>query len=473
MKVAVIGAGPAGMSAAYQLCKAKASVQVFEAAPGVGGLARTIELWGQKVDLGPHRFLSSDRRVNELWLEVVGRDYEMVNRLTRIVYRRKFFHYPLKALDAFNKLGPWEAARCVASYAKVRMSPIPLDGSFETWVVNRFGRRLFEIFFKSYSEKLWGISCLQLDSDFAAQRIKKLNLLEAVKNALRAGRGNRHKTLADQFAYPTGGTGMVYERMADFVNSHGGKVICGKAVKRVLAENNRATAIEFEDGTTEAFDHIVSTMPITQLVSRLPGVPADILQKAEALKFRNTILVFLEVDGTDLFPDNWVYMHSPELQMGRVSNFRNWVPQLYGLAKTTILSIEYWCYDEDALWKQSDESLIAAASDELRKTGLIGDAVIRGGHVHRIKRCYPVYSIGYKEHLQPVEAYLSSIANLSVIGRYGAFKYNNQDHSILMGILAAENIMQGRKHNLWSVNTDYDTYQESTVITKTGLEKMA
>jgi protoporphyrinogen oxidase len=470
MKVAVIGAGPAGMSAAYQLCKARNETQVFEAGPGVGGLAKTVELWGQKVDLGPHRFLSSDRRVNELWLEVVGADYEMVNRLTRIVYRRKFFHYPLKPMDAFAKLGPWEAARCVASYAKVRFAPTPLDGSFESWVVNRFGQRLFEIFFKSYSEKLWGISCRSLDSDFAAQRIKKLTLSEAVKNALSGGRGNKHKTLADQFAYPLGGTGMVYERMAAAVNKNGGRVHCRCPVQRVLMENNRAIGIELEDGTLEKFDHVVSTMPITQLVSRLPGVPEDVRKKAGSLKFRNTILVYLEVKSANLFPDNWVYIHSPDLRMGRISNFRNWVPQLYGNAKTTILAIEYWCYDEDAIWTDDDEKLIQLASTELRQTGLVSEAQILGGHVHRIKRCYPVYDLGYKERLRPVEAYLSSIAGLSVIGRYGAFKYNNQDHSILMGILAADNIASGAKHNLWEVNTDYDTYQESTVITKTGLK---
>jgi protoporphyrinogen oxidase len=471
MRVAVIGAGPAGMSAAYQLCKAGVETHVFEAGPSVGGLSRTIELWGQKVDLGPHRFLSSDRRVNELWLEVVGADYEMVNRLTRIVYRRKFFHYPLKPLDAFSKLGLWEAARCVISYGQARLSPVPVDGSFENWVVNRFGRRLFEIFFKSYSEKLWGISCRSLDSDFAAQRIKKLTLYEAVKNALFSGKGTQHKTLVDQFAYPVGGTGMVYERMAAYVNTHGGNVACRRPVKRVLAENQRATAIEFDDGTIEKYDHIVSTMPLTQLVARLPDLPEEVRRNAESLKFRNTILVYLEVESRELFPDNWVYIHSPDLQMGRISNFRNWVPQLYGSAETTIICIEYWCYDEDDIWKQEDAAIIAQASAEVRRTGLVDSQKIFQGQVFRIKRSYPVYDMGYKQRLKPVENYLSGIAGLSVIGRYGAFKYNNQDHSILMGILAAENIASGATHNLWEVNTDYDTYQEATVITKTGLKK--
>src|SRR5512140_87394 len=261
MKVAVIGAGPAGMTAGYELSKAGASVDVYEAAPQVGGMARTFELWGQKVDFGPHRFFSSDGRVNRLWLEVVGREYAMVNRLTRIYYRRRFFHYPLKAFNALGNLGPFEAARCLASYAREKISPTRLDGSFESWVVSRFGRRLFEIFFKTYTEKLWGIRTSELDADFAAQRIKKLSLYEAIKNALLGGRGNKHKTLVEQFAYPLGGTGSVYARMADAVQRSGGRVHLSAPVRRVLVEGGRATGIELETGERLAYEHVVSSMP--------------------------------------------------------------------------------------------------------------------------------------------------------------------------------------------------------------------
>lgn len=471
MNVAVIGAGPAGLAAAYQLAKSGVAVQVFEAGPHVGGLARTIELWGMKADLGPHRFLSADRRVNELWLEVIGHDYTMVNRLTRIFYQGRFFHYPLKPFDALARLGVFEAARCLASYARGRLRPGPLDGSFENWVVNRFGRRLFEIFFKSYSEKLWGISCQELDSDFAAQRIKKLTLLGAIKNALTLGRKNEHKTLADQFAYPHGGSGVLYERMAAAVTARGGRVCSRRPVQRVLVEQGRATGVEFEDGTRLACDHVISTMPITLLVARLDGVPEAVRQASASLRFRNTILVYLHVDAVDLFPDNWLYVHSPDLRTGRITNFRNWVPQLYGASRTSILALEYWCYPEDELWTRDDARLIALATEELVRTGLDRGARVTGGHVHRIHRCYPVYDRGYKERLQPVERHLSSVAGLSAIGRYGAFKYNNQDHSLLMGMLAAENLTSGTRHNLWEINTDYDNYQEATVITETGLHK--
>ncbi len=471
-KVAVIGAGPAGMSAAYCLARAGlATVDVYEASDSVGGLARTIQLWNQKVDIGPHRFFSSDKRVNELWLEVAGRDYKMVNRLTRIYYKRKFYYYPLKAFNALFNLGIFQALLCVLSYGRQRIAPKPEDGSFESWVTRRFGKRLFRIFFKTYTEKLWGIPCEKLDSDFAAQRIKKLSLYEAIKNALFPSKENKHKTLVDQFAYPLGGTGAIYERMSRFVEDKGGKVHLNTPVQKVIQGNGKATGLELENGQTHHYDHIISTMPLTLMVSRLPGTPEQILDRTRKLKFRNTIIVFLNVDAVELFPDQWLYVHSPELDTGRITNFRNWIPEIYGEEKTTILAMELWCYDEDSIWSEDDAHLIAKASSEIRNTGLIGKAEILGGHVYRIPRCYPVYDTGYKENLKPVEDYLSGIENLHVIGRYGAFKYNNQDHSILMGMLAAENILEGKSHDLWEINTDYETYQESYVITETGLSK--
>ncbi len=471
MRVAVIGAGPAGMTAAYQLSKDGAEVDVFEASDSVGGLARTIERWGQKVDLGPHRFFSNDARVNRLWLEVMGRDYRMIDRLTRIYYRKRFFDYPLRATNALWNMGLFAAAGCLASYCKEKIVPsfgLEDNQTFESWVVSRFGRRLFQMFFQSYSEKLWGIPCDELDADFAAQRIKKFSLGEAIKSALGLGK-NKHKTLVDQFAYPLGGTGQVYERMADHVRKNGGRIHLHCPVRRLLHDDRRAHGIEFLDGKWEPFDHIVSTMPLTLMVKGLAGLPPHVESAIDQLRFRNTLLVYLHVDGTDLFPDQWLYVHSPDLLVGRVTNFRNWVPELYGDAKTTILALEYWANDDDALWQEEDSNLIARAEREIRSTGLIGNAAVLDGDVFRIRRCYPVYARGYKELLQPVIAYLKSFQGLSVIGRYGAFKYNNQDHSILMGLLAAENILQGRQHDLWAINTDYESYQESATITATGL----
>ncbi len=471
MKVAVIGAGPAGLSAAYQLAKAGVEVEVFEASPFVGGMSRSFNLWDQIVDLGPHRFFSSDARVNRLWLEIAENDYRMVDRLTRIYYGDKFFHYPLQPGNALRNLGIVEAARCMLSYFRQRVSPSEDRATFASWVTRRFGRRLYEIFFKTYSEKLWGISCDQLDADFAAQRIKKLSLGEAVKNALKLG-SQKHATLVDQFAFPLSGTGMVYERMADYVNALG-QVHLQRPIRRVIHDQGRVTGLETTDGITHSFDHVISTMPLTLLVKGLAGVPENVRQAADQLTFRNTILVYLNVAGRDLFPDQWIYVHAAELEVGRVTNFRNWIPEICRHSPNSILSLEYWCYDEDAKWTASDESLIEQAKSEMRRTGLIGDAEITDGHVIRIPRCYPVYARNYKQHLSVITDYVSQFQGLTPIGRYGSFKYNNQDHSILMGLLAAENILQRQENDLWSINTDYESYQEAATITASGLQTVA
>ncbi len=479
MRVGVIGAGPAGITAAYQLAKGGATVEVFETDAAAGGLSRTIPLWGQHVDLGPHRFFSADPRVNQLWEEVTGDDYRLVDRLTRIYYKRRLFHYPLKPFDALRKMGVFEAGRCVGSYLAEKLNPTSRadeEQTFESWVVSRFGRRLFEMFFKSYSEKLWGISCQELDADFAAQRIKGFSLAEALKSSLGLAR-RRHKTLVDRFAYPIGGTGMVYQRMADFVDRQGGRVHLNSPVRRILHEpsyrehrlaaghvieqDHRVTGVELADGQQRRFDHVISTMPLTLMVEGLGNLPADVQSACQALTYRNTILVYLKIDGVDLFPDQWLYLHAPELTAGRITNFRNWTPELYGNANTSILALEFWCNDQDSLWNQPQSQLIDRASREIRATGLIGAARILDGHVVRLHRCYPVYRQGYKVPLARITEFLDRFSGLSFIGRYGAFKYNNQDHSILMGILAAENILQDKRHDLTAVNTDYDTYQES------------
>jgi protoporphyrinogen oxidase len=469
-RIAVIGAGPAGLTAAYSLAKEGVEVEVFEASNHVGGLARSLRLWDQTVDLGPHRFFSSDARVNRLWLEVVGRDYQMVDRLTRIYYRQRYFQYPLAAGNALQNLGPIEATRCVLSYLKeqVNRAECDVNASFEEWVVRRFGRRLFEVFFKTYSEKLWGISCRELDADFAAQRIRKLSLSEAVKNALGLG-GGKHRTLVDRFAYPLGGTGMAYERMAEYVRALGGQVHLNRPVHRVTHDGWQVRGIEVEPGLVRTFDRVISTMPLTLLVKGLHDSPSEVLSAAKQLKFRNTILVYLNVAAEDLFPDQWLYVHSSNLLTGRITNFRNWVPQLYGNSPNSILALEYWCNDEDPLWLKPNQDLVQLATSEIVSTGLVGNAPILDGHVERVRRCYPVYEHGYKQPLNLIISYLNQFKGLTPIGRYGSFKYNNQDHSILMGLLAADNVLERTKHNLWNVNTDYESYQESALISDVGL----
>ena len=472
MKVGIIGAGPAGLTAAYQLSKAGVEVDVYEASPSVGGLSKSITLWNQRVDLGPHRFFSTDKRVNKLWLEVVESNYDMVERLTRIYYNKKFFNYPLNLNNTLYNLGLLEATKCLSSYSYERINPIKQDGSFENWVVGQFGRHLFEIFFKSYSEKLWGISCKELDADFASQRIKKLSLLEAVKNALFSGRGNQHKTLVDKFAYPHLGSGYVYETLAKKISTQGNNVFLNQPVHHVSPTGEKGMTLHMSDSSTRLYDHVISSMPLTLLVQRLPNVPKEIQSHINSLRFRNTTLVYLHINANSLFPDNWIYIHDPNLKLGRITNFRNWSPHLYGVSESTILALEYWSYDQDKLWNMKDEDLIKLGMDEIVKTGLVDRGLITDGEVIRLKRCYPVYDKGYKTHLKPVEKYLNSFKDLTVIGRYGAFKYNNQDHSILMGILAADKIVNNATMSLWDVNTNYESYQESALITETGLQKI-
>lgn len=461
------------MTAAYEISKHlvdKVSLlDVFEKSEQVGGLSKSIDLWEQRVDLGPHRFFSQDSKINALWLEVVKERYDIVNRQTRIYYKKRFFDYPIRAFNALAGLGIFEAIRCFTSYLVERMFPTRDTSTFEGWVTSRFGKRLYTIFFKTYSEKLWGISCSELDSDFAAQRIKKLSLFEAIKNAILSGKGNKHATLVDQFAYPIGGTGSVYESMQEKITSRGGRIHLNTGVERVICSGGTARSLQLENGEIRDYDHIISTMPLSLLVQRLPEVPGKVLEQAKKLTFRNTILVYLRVDRTDLFPDQWLYIHEPAVNVGRVTNFRNWLPSVYGDSGSTILCMEYWCYFEDPLWGLDPDMLIRQATEEIEKTGLVRVGEVSAGHVVRLPRCYPVYFKGYREIMKTVESHLGSVEGLHVIGRYGAYKYNNQDHSILMGMRVSENILDNAGHDLWSINTDYEVYQESSMITKTGL----
>ena len=479
MKVIIIGAGPAGLSCGYELVKAGVEVEVYEASPYVGGMARSFDLWGQRVDMGPHRFFSKEKHINEFFTTLVKDDYTLVNRMTRIYYRNRFFYYPIKLFNVLRNLPPFTIVSILWEFLRIQVFPYKNPTTFEEWVSNRFGRKLFEIFFKHYSEKLWGIPCSKIDADWAAQRIKSLSLWEAVISAIFGNKGNKHKTLLDQFAYPNLGTGTLYERAADFIRSHGGKVNLQSPVKKVMQDAGcgmqdagsgmqdagcRITGIELMDGTVVKADYVVSTMPLTLLVKGLKDVPADVAAAAEKLYFRNTILVYLEVDSMELFADNWIYVHSPEVKHGRITNFRNWSRQINRDKKTTILCMEFWAFDEDEIWKDKDENIAELAKKEIHLLKLVPpETKILNTFVLKVPRCYPVYETGYQVNLKKVENYLDTVPSLIPIGRYGAFKYNNQDHSILMGILAADKITQGLDTDLWKINTDVE-YQEEARI---------
>lgn len=459
-RTAIIGAGPAGLAAAYELSKAGEGVDLYEATERVGGLSASIQLWGHTVDLGPHRFFTRDEQVKRLWLDAARGDYIWVWRKTSILYNEKLFRYPFEPLEIPFKLGTGETIRCLISFARERWCPTEQDGSLESWLCKRFGRRLFEIFFKSYNEKLWGLNCRELHADFAAQRIRQFSLSGAIVNAF-SGKRCRHRTLIDRFAYPISGSGMVYSRIAKSFEKNGGRVFLKTPVLRVLTDSRKVKGLYLANGIRRDYDTVVSSMPLNELLQSLSEAPAWILECGRQLSFRSTIIVYLRVANPRLWNDNWIYINSSNELTGRITNFRNWSPHLYGDSKDTILGLEYWCEEGDQMWRKANSDLVHLATKEAIAAKLIaGRDLIRNGHVHRVSKSYPIYRKGYRSVIESLRLFLDSVAGLHVIGRYGSFKYNNQDHSIKMGLLAAENILKRDKHDLWSVNSDYDTYQE-------------
>lgn len=531
-KILIIGAGPAGLSAARVLSESGYSVEIFELESKVGGMSKSIELFSQIVDIGPHRFFSKDKRLNDFWHAHTNGEYEKVSRLTRIFYNRKFFYYPLRGFDALFKLGFLESTLCVLSYIKAKISPFKGD-SFESWVANAFGYHLYSIFFKSYTEKLWGIQCNALDSDFAAQRIKGLNLYEAIKSAFFGGGGKKHKTLVDEFSYPKKGCGVVYENMKQEIIKHGGVVHCDIEVLGIKTKDKKAVGIHTNKGEFSG-DIVISTAPFRDMVLSLKELDSSVKELAMGLKFRNTILVYVEVgdssnkiqnlndstkdsricknaqnvfcshpdnnayndrnnvrivddkcglqeksqgsylSGNDrrdfsqlphlsqqaaLFKDNWIYVHSKDTLTGRITNFANWTKDLQCGKDSAILCLEYWANDDDPLWNLDDNALSEMAKRDLLESRLVADSsLIQNTSVLKIHKSYPVYEKGYKDNLHRIYNALEEFKDLYFIGRNGSFKYNNQDHSILMGLMCVDKIL-GKECDLWHINTDYD-YQE-------------
>lgn len=465
-KTIIIGAGPAGLACCYELVKKGKEVEIFEASKHVGGMSRSFDLWGQRVDLGPHRFFSKQKEVNDFFYELVREDYTIVNRQTRIYYKEKFFEYPLKLANVLTNLPLISIIQILFFYGIQIINPIKDPKNFEEWVTNRFGKKLFEIFFKHYTEKLWGIKCTEIDADWAAQRIKTLTLIGAIKSAIFQNKGNKHKTLVDQFAYPINGTGTIYDRAANEIILKGGTINKESPIKRVLLDNSnkKVKGIELLDGTIKEAQNVVSTMPLTTLINGFKNVPSSVKNAVDALYFRNTIIVYLEINMKDLFSDNWLYIHSPHVKHGRITNFRNWCPSLHKEKETTILCLEFWCFDGEEIWEGDEKEVIRIAKEEVYKINLIPkDSKILNNKVVKVPKCYPVYETGYKDGLNTIVNYLNNIEGLYPIGRYGAFKYNNQDHSILMGLLAADKITDGKQIDLWRINTDTE-YQEDGEI---------
>jgi protoporphyrinogen oxidase len=465
-KVVIIGAGPAGLTAAYELCKAGIESVVLEKDNMVGGLARTLNHNGYYFDMGGHRFFTKVKVVEDMWHKVLGEDFLSRSRLSRIYYNRKYFYYPLRAFNALSGLGAWNSFLILLSYLKSRLFPDKPEETFEQWISNRFGKRLYKTFFKTYTEKVWGIPCSEIRAEWAAQRIKGLSLIAALKNAL-LDQKNSHKgaiirTLIDSFHYPKLGPGMMWERVADIVQQDSSEVRLGSEVNRLFWTGDRIDSLEITNNEQMELiegTHFISSMPIRELIQKFePTVPEKVLKAAMDLNYRDFLTVILVIDKRDLFPDNWIYIHDPNVKIGRIQNFKNWSPYMVPDQNKTCLGLEYFCFEGDGLWSMSNQELIELGKRELDILGLARASDIQDGTVIRMAKAYPVYDSTYQESLQVIRQFLSQIDNLHLVGRNGMHKYNNQDHSMLTAMLAVKNIL-GANYNLWQVNTDQE-YQE-------------
>ena len=495
--VAIIGAGPAGLTAGYLLSRAGAEVTLLEADPQlVGGISRTVEYTspaagnqGFRFDIGGHRFFSKSKEVEDLWTELLGDDMLVRPRSSRILYGGKFYSYPLKAAEALKNLGLLEAFRCVASYAWARLFPVARPRSFEDWVSNKFGRRLFGIFFKTYTEKVWGMSCSEISADWAAQRIKGLSLSSAIWNALLpkrqpADRSKQIKTLIGSFRYPRLGPGMMWQAAARRTVEQGGQLLMGCRVtdleKLPATANGKATPDHYRLSYTDAAgetqsleaEHVISSAPLRELALAIePPLPEPARAAAGSLKYRDFLTVALIVRPSLVFDDNWIYIHEPGVKVGRVQNFRSWSPELVPDPDLACYGLEYFCFEGDGLWNSSDEELVALGSRELVQLGLAAEGDVIDGHVVRQPKAYPVYDDDYARHVETIrQAIEQAHPTLHLVGRNGMHKYNNQDHAMMTAMLTARNILAGEnQYDVWNVNQDAEYHETGDRGANSGL----
>jgi len=464
-KVIIIGGGPAGLTAAYELNKGGIRSEVFEKDNIVGGISRTVNYKGYRFDIGGHRFFTKVKVVQDMWDEVLRRDFLLRDRLSRIYYRKQFFNYPFEVKNAVFGLGIFNSLLIVLSYLRAQIIPIRPENTFEQWITNRFGYRLYKIFFKTYTEKVWGIPCSEISSEWAAQRIKGLSLFSALKNALlkkSPADKNVIKTLINSFHYPKMGPGMMWEKVREIVEEGLCRVHMSSGIEKIYWDHDRILAVDtYNSGVTTRISgtDFISSMPIKELIAKLePLPPSEILKAGDKLNYRDFITVSLIIDKKTIFKDNWIYIHDPNVKVGRIQNFKNWSPFMVPDPEKTCLGMEYFCFDNDEFWSMSDENLLDLAKNELEKLGFAKKSEIIDGTVVRMPKAYPVYDEEYKAALNIIKEFLGNISNLQLVGRNGMHKYNNQDHSMLTSMLAVKNIL-GAHFDLWKVNADQD-YQE-------------
>jgi protoporphyrinogen oxidase len=468
----VVGAGPAGLTIARQLVRDAPSgddVLVLEADPDhVGGLSRTVTHQGHRFDIGGHRFYTKSAEVEALWQEMLPDGFVEVPRLSRIYYDGRFFPYPLEIGPTLRTLGPVRSARIVASWARARLRPRRPERSFEDWIVNRFGGELYRTFFRSYTEKVWGMPCDRISKDFAAQRIRGLTFGGAIAHRLRRDRAGTDtvKTLIERFTYPRLGPGQLWEAVRDDVVSRGGSVSMGRRVAAVRHEAGAVTAVETDDGVVHPADVVFTTMTLRDLVATLtPAPPPEVRAAADALRFRDFLTVAVVVDRPNVFPDTWIYVHDPGVRVGRIQNYKNWSADMVATPEVTCLGLEYFCDRGDPLWASSDAELVARAAAELEHLGLVPAGGCVDARVLRVHDAYPVYDEAYLAHRQTIRDWLeANVAGLCPAGRGGLHNYNSQDHAMVTGLLAVRNALEGTTFDVWAVNTE-EEYAETGLAT--------
>jgi protoporphyrinogen oxidase len=462
--VVILGGGPAGLTASYQLSKQGVSSTLVEKDAVVGGLARTVTHNGFRFDIGGHRFFTKIPEVQSVWRELLGHEFLTRPRLSRIYYRGRFFDYPLRPLNALRGLGPVDTSQVLLSYLWARAFPLREEQSFEQWVRNRFGWKLYSIFFKTYTEKVWGIPCSEIGAEWAAQRIQGLSLSRAVWHALfpRTGKGSP-KTLIDQFEYPRLGPGQMWQRCREIVEERGHQILMEREVVQIRHANGRVTSVIVRDteGRLEELpaSQVISSLALSDVIRALqPAPPEAVLTAAERLRYRDFLTVALIVDQPSLFPDNWVYVHSPEVRLGRIQNFKNWSPDMVPDPDKSCLGLEYFVWEQNDLWRMSDEQLLELGTREMEHLRLVSRRDVSDGAVVRMRKAYPVYDSRFKESLRIVRAYLATLPNLQQVGRNGQHRYNNQDHSMLTAMLAVRNLL-GEHHDIWDVNMESEYHE--------------
>jgi protoporphyrinogen oxidase len=460
----VLGGGPAGLTAGYLLTRAGRDVVVLEAEDQVGGLAKTVEVDGYRFDLGGHRFFTKSVEVDTLWHEVLGEEFLLRPRMSRIFWNKRYLDYPLRGPDVIKKLGPVEVIRCMASYLRAAARRNKVDNSLEDWVSNRFGRRLFELFFKSYNEKVWGVPASEIRAEWAAQRIKGLSFFSAAKSAFFGNKGNKVKSLISEFNYPRFGPGQMWDAMTAAIEEEGGEVLLEAPVERVEVVDGRVVEVSAGGVTYSLPDAVISSLPLRNIVEMVtPPPPAEVLEAARGLRYRDFLTVALVVDGEDLFPDNWIYIHEPSVQVGRIQNYRSWSPWMVPDPDKACVGLEYFCFAGDELWTMDDDALVELATRELEELGLAPRSKVERGFATRVPKAYPIYDADYASRVAVVRSWLDGIENLQQVGRNGLHRYNNSDHSMLTAMRAVDNIVTGAQHDIWEVNAESVYHETDTV----------